>query len=286
MKVFDCFTFFNEVDLLEFRLKLLSPLVDYFVIVESNLAHSGRTKDYNFKNEEQRFAPWADKIKYITLHQTTDGLVFNEDEKEYNKHNGSWKLENEQRNALHQAAALMNDDDFVVIGDLDEIPDPLVLKKIRLKDQPFALRMSFHNYFMNCQNSKGNKRWNGSIACSGNFFKENTPQVLRDNRNNYKKIKNAGWHFSYLGGIEKIKYKIKSFAHTEYNKTEFLDEEHILNALENGEDIFKRKNVRHKIVPVEDYPLHIRNLMTQYPHFIKEPKQQHKKSWLNFFRRS
>ena len=37
MKTFDCFTFFNELDLLKIRLELLEDVVDYHVIVESNL---------------------------------------------------------------------------------------------------------------------------------------------------------------------------------------------------------------------------------------------------------
>ena len=31
-KVFDCFTFFNELELLELRLNELNPVVDYFVL--------------------------------------------------------------------------------------------------------------------------------------------------------------------------------------------------------------------------------------------------------------
>lgn len=39
MAIYDCFTFFNEIELLEWRLKLLDEVVDYFVIVESNMTH-------------------------------------------------------------------------------------------------------------------------------------------------------------------------------------------------------------------------------------------------------
>ena len=30
-------------------------------------------------------------------------------------------------------------------------------------------------------------------------------------RNNLYKIKNSGWHFSYLGGVDKIEKKLKTF---------------------------------------------------------------------------
>ena len=34
MKIIDCFTFFNELDLLEFRLKFLDPHIDHFIKVK------------------------------------------------------------------------------------------------------------------------------------------------------------------------------------------------------------------------------------------------------------
>ena len=35
-KIYDCFNFFNELDILELRLNILYDVVDYFIIVESN----------------------------------------------------------------------------------------------------------------------------------------------------------------------------------------------------------------------------------------------------------
>ena len=31
--------------------------------------------------------------------------------------------------------------------------------------------------------------------------------------NNFQLLKNAGWHFGYLGGLEKVQYKIRLAAH-------------------------------------------------------------------------
>ena len=36
MKIFDCFMFFDEDQVLDLRLNVLNEYVDYFVIVESN----------------------------------------------------------------------------------------------------------------------------------------------------------------------------------------------------------------------------------------------------------
>ena len=37
MKIIDSFIFYNELDLLEYRLSILNDLVDYFILVESHI---------------------------------------------------------------------------------------------------------------------------------------------------------------------------------------------------------------------------------------------------------
>ena len=44
-KIYDCFMFNNENDLLEIRLNILNNYVDYFVIIESSETHSGLKKN-------------------------------------------------------------------------------------------------------------------------------------------------------------------------------------------------------------------------------------------------
>ncbi|MGC4233562.1 MAG: hypothetical protein QM594_11340 [Niabella sp.] len=267
MKKIDCFTFFNELDLLEFRLTLLNEYIDHFIIVESNLSHAGKAKPYYFEESRDRFAKWENKITYYPLVQSTEGLVFKE-RTAHDLDDGSWILENQQRNAIKDVA-VVNPGDLVFIGDLDEIPDPLTLKKMLSLSQPKALSMRFHYYFMNCRNMGIEKYWKGTVAVPGEYFNNYSPQYIRDNRNNYKAIENGGWHFSYLGGVEKIKYKLQSFAHTEYNKEEFLNDDYILLSLQKGLDILKRPDTKYKIFPLFFYPYRIRKLMKQYPNFIK-----------------
>ena len=36
MRIYDCFTFYNEFELLELRLESLHDFVDYFIIVEAD----------------------------------------------------------------------------------------------------------------------------------------------------------------------------------------------------------------------------------------------------------
>ena len=264
MKIFDCFTFFNELDLLEFRLKLLDPYIDRFVIAESNLTHSGAPKPWYFEENKKRFEPWLPKIVHLPFLQTAEGLVFNK-ETSYNPQSSAWKLENGHRNALAGFNSSIADNDLVLLSDLDEIPDPALFNKIKPGNSPLALSMLFHYYFLNCQHTGKERWWKGTIASTGKQFKETMPQELRDKRNDLPAVKKAGWHFSYLGGLEKIKLKIRSFAHTEFNKEEFLSDENIVKAMEEGKDIFKRPGVSYRFVSLYYYPGYLRKIMLQYP---------------------
>ena len=44
----DAFTYFNEKELVELRLKYLNSIVDYFVVIESNITFTGKKKKWNF----------------------------------------------------------------------------------------------------------------------------------------------------------------------------------------------------------------------------------------------
>ena len=47
--IVDTFMFFNEKELLELRLKYLNSVVDYFVIIEANITHQGKKKQWNLE---------------------------------------------------------------------------------------------------------------------------------------------------------------------------------------------------------------------------------------------
>ena len=63
-------------------------------------------------------------------------------------------------------------------------------------------------------------------------------QALRNDRGKTqrKKILNAGWHFSYLGGVEKIVEKLESFAHAEFDNDTIKNRSRIANRIDAGKD--------------------------------------------------
>lgn len=270
MRIYDCFTFFNELDLLEFRLRLLDPVVDFFVLAESNITHSGKPKPFYYKENESRFAKWAHKIIYIPALQDSTGMQFGVDDK-YNPGSDAWKLENEHRNFLSQVRDRVEDNDMVILSDLDEMPNPYALKAIGTPAAPQALSMLFHYYFLNCQNTGYERWWKGSIVCSGADYKANPAQHFRDRRNDFPAVPEAGWHFSFIGGIEKIRQKLQAFAHREFATEEYWSDANIIRAMEKGEDIFKRPGVTYKFYPLCWYPAFLAELMQQYPALLHIP---------------
>jgi beta-1,4-mannosyl-glycoprotein beta-1,4-N-acetylglucosaminyltransferase len=63
MKIFDCFTFNDELEILDIRLNTLNKFVDKFIIVESAINHQGKSKKINFNiNLFKRF---ESKINYF-----------------------------------------------------------------------------------------------------------------------------------------------------------------------------------------------------------------------------
>lgn len=76
IKIYDVFTFFNELDLLEIRLNILDPYVDYFVIVEATETFSGYPKPLYYEENKERFKKWKDKI----IHYVIDDTPKDEDE--------------------------------------------------------------------------------------------------------------------------------------------------------------------------------------------------------------
>src|SRR4029077_1834400 len=65
--IVDCFTFFNELELLEIRLKELGEVVDKFVLVESTLTFQGKPKPLFFRDNASRFAPFQSKIDHVIV---------------------------------------------------------------------------------------------------------------------------------------------------------------------------------------------------------------------------
>jgi beta-1,4-mannosyl-glycoprotein beta-1,4-N-acetylglucosaminyltransferase len=249
MKIFDCFLYSNEDLILDVRLNTLSDYVSRFVIVEANKDHQGKEKKLNFNiNNFQKF---KNKITYLVVDDFPKNLT-------------NWQRENYQRNFISNGLHDAQEDDYIIISDVDEIPNLENIDSIK-KNKYSVFEQKMHYYKFNLLNIT-NPNWYGSRICKKKYLK--SPQWLRDQkikkkyffnfmRINWNIVKNGGWHFSFLLSPDDIKYKIESFAHSEFNNSKFNNIDKIKSSIENNHDLFDR-NLEYKKVAIDSsYPKYI-----------------------------
>ncbi|MEM6579230.1 MAG: N-acetylglucosaminyltransferase, partial [Pseudomonadota bacterium] len=71
-RIFDCFPFFNEIELLELRLEQHYDHVDFFVLAEATHTFSGLPKPLHFEEHAERFDRFADKIIHVVIDDDID----------------------------------------------------------------------------------------------------------------------------------------------------------------------------------------------------------------------
>ena len=197
--IVDCFTFFDELEILEVRLNALAPFVDKFFLEESTVTFTGKMKRMYFDENKSKFKDF--NIVHIV---SRDGM--NQDIGKYKE--DAWKRECYQREfLLKRAAQDIEDDEILLLSDVDEIPD---LSKYNGAEGVFLHKLYY--YYFNCYT--GHKSWRGTVAVK----KKNAGDLntLRRRRHRMPAV-GRGWHFSYLGTPERIRYKIESFSHTVLN---------------------------------------------------------------------
>lgn len=251
MKVFDCFTFFNEFDLLELRLRYLWDVVDFFVLVEADRTHSGEFKLFYFEENLDRFSWALSKIIHVKSELDISGLDFRKASR-YNPGDSFWFLENSQRNDILRGLEGALPEDIILVSDVDEIPCRGRLVDYLRGDlfEPRVFSQLNHYYFFNCRAVGDELYWRGSVILP--FSLLSSPQEVRDLRFVYSLIEGGGWHFSFFGGVDKIVEKVKSFAHSEYNSEEFLDPSKISVLVKNGLDLFGR-DISYEFIDLVDF---------------------------------
>ena len=228
MKIYDACIYFDEDILLDLRFNILDRYVDKFVVVESLFTHSGEKKKQNFKIEN--FSKFKNKIEYILLKDNPKDIF---ETKKNDKEQLSKTIDNAnlreiyQRNAIERGLKNISDDDWLIISDVDEIPNLEGLKLKDIKNKVVLFNQIFCCYKFNLFSKTIN--WYGSRMTKKKDLKN--PQWLRDIKSKKYSIfrldtffsdkkcrdiffvNNGGWHFSYLKNAEGIEEKLKSIRH-------------------------------------------------------------------------
>jgi beta-1,4-mannosyl-glycoprotein beta-1,4-N-acetylglucosaminyltransferase len=238
MKIYDCFTFYNELDLLEIRLNELNDVVDYFVLVEAEKTHQNKNKNLFYLDScnEERFI----KFKHKIIHIVVPSSEFNDN---------TWYNEKLQRKKILDGLVNATEEDFIIVSDLDEIPSKdSVVRTIEINKPISSFEQILHYFYMNTQLIVNGSAYNyGSVMLKKSIFESDTEIVRYPNKSSYNIITNGGWHFSFLGDETFIYNKLQNYAHHEFN---YLPLEEVKNRLFSLNDILNRTN--HNLLLVND----------------------------------
>ena len=281
-KIFDCFNFFNELDILELRLNILYDHVDYFIIVESNLTHSGEEKPFYYEINKERFSKFSDKIipyKILDNPKDFENLEPTDDPElqkiqHYMNHTHRFNKYTQpdygrdffQKESVRRALVGCDDEDVIIFSDADEIPNPYILEniyKLDLDNSIYALNQYTYYYYLNVLKQRD---WFGSRIGSYKNMKRHSFNEIRGNDGLSIRLSNGGWHFSFMGGKEMVKSKLLSYSARDMVYDRVINE--ISNNMENNVDPFFRSNL--ETVPIDEtFPKYLLNNIDTYKHLIK-----------------
>lgn len=278
-KVYDCFMFFNEIELLKLRLEELDDVVDYFVLVESAETQRGDPKPFYFDDNRHLFERFLNKIIYVRVDERHPEMDL-------------WERENYQRNCIARGLQQCASSDLILISDLDEIPRPELIQKLakripwrsahlleKGKNKKFrkhnrnkkgpskaekmfylngarAFEMSIYFFQLNRQTHThetwGGGPWVGTVMTTYSMVEKFGVQHFRDYRWKFLRVYNGGWHFTWMGGKEKIKRKICSIVEGHPYGETIPDEEldrwinnHPIVPIDESFPVYVQRNVDH-----------------------------------------
>lgn len=256
-RIFDCFTYDAE-DIVYPRIELIGEHIHRFYIVEGSRTFQGKTKQqcFDINRVPERF---RDKVHYRFVDLTDVAAS-----------ESAWTIEAAQRNALMTVLDEAGDDDFILLSDVDEIPNPDIFRS-RL---PSCARINMYNcYFYVDYICEDLPIWNKPVifrkrALPGNV----TFEQVRGGKLRYRSghIPNGGWHFSYLGGVDVIYAKLSRFSHTELEHFSRENRDVFEEKIRNGIDIYDR-NHRWGRMP-HAFPGYDRMLQNKYFSNFLSPK--------------
>ena len=264
-KIYDCFTFFNELDLLELRLTECYDHVDYFVIAEANKTFVGNDKRFILEDNWDRYKAFHDKIIYIKVEDMPAG-------------NDVWAREHHQRDALIRGITNAKDDDVIILTDCDEVLRPRTLDVLR-HDNQHRLWICRHPMFyfkFNYLVVKPLSYWVNPMAILKQDF--NGFQNLRNqmvgwaynhswdyNSGHVRTIQHSGWHFTYLGDTKNTETKLLNYSHTNDQKwVGTIDVEELIS-----KKISWDTNLQYEHIALDDYfPKTVMNNLERWKQYI------------------
>ena len=288
--------YFDEEVVLDLRLNVLDKYVDYFVIVESNFTHRGEKRSLKFNHK--KFEKFKNKIIYLIYDEEPKKIaIVNESDSKKEKSikyilNAALR-ENGQRDYIIKGLEKADENDFILISDVDEIPNlsNIDFKNIKEKILMFQQEMFYYKFDLKLPDIV----WSGTKACRKKYLL--SPQWLRNIKDrkyslfrldiifskkkysSIKFIKKGGWHFSNIKSAREIEHKLRSYLHHREFDEQPLTIDEINNIIQNKQAIYDLK-VDKRVNKVGSGSKLVKYNFEKLPNYLKENKEYFQK-WLD-----
>lgn len=273
--IYDCFIFYNELDLLEIRLNVLNDVVDKFVLVEGVLTFDGKPKPLFYQENIDRFAKFRDKIIPVTL----------ENFPRFNWRKlrlaGRWDRDNYSHNAVLYGLKGCADNDTIIFSDVDEIPRPEKVREYIGTPKIKTFYQELYYYYLDYLTIdhpepnafyQGYKPWHGPVMGDYRLFKKSAldQRTFRSRKDDqHIQVMDGGWHYSFMGGTEMVLDKLRAYVHTEYMDGDTLKKDWVEDQIRAGKDVFKRESMKFQRIQLEDRaPRYVVENQEKYRHLI------------------
>jgi len=258
VKIYDCFTFNGEWDMLQIRVLTTGFMVEKYLVCESDHSFSGSPKP---KHLELALAskkyPWLNQVadKFVIRGLTT--ISGNSWENEGNTrllwrdmlHDlSATAVSGDSHFELNRRDGAVTERDWVFLSDVDEIWKPhlaLELLSPHFLDSTvrFPCEIHYYNYATHHASpmfgTVAGYRWAHYRSMPSSGFRESKGRVLQDRRS-------GCWHCSYCFGptlddaVVHVRNKLQTFSHLEYSGPPWTDTDHIKRHITDRVDLFDR----------------------------------------------
>lgn len=278
-KLFDCFVFFNELDILEIRLNTLDKLVNYFVLVESTHTFTGQEKPLIYAENKSRFDRFNDRI----IHIIVDDMPANAE--------STFVREGLQRSAIGRGLGDARPRDLVMVSDVDEIPKPEALKdalasaagKITYFEADYyhfrlnwrlvgrqdlmTSRMIEYRHFRDgwlLRTTKGRRSASLPAWLERIMW---TPYAAARHRAllGRQVMRKACWHFSFMNEPDEIRAKLSAYKALDRLKLKDLRDDAVEERLENRRSMF---DTEIEVAPLSEMPDYVQDNTNRFAHIL------------------
>lgn len=298
MKIIDAFLFFNELELLDLRLHTLDSHVDYFVLSEATKTFAGKPKRLYFDENKSAFKRFEGKIIHNIVDNTPDDFSgWESAEPYYTDWNRSYahksegvpaqKLPRTFQREIYQRDSLIEpllrvakDEDLIMVSDADEIPNPTVIAPLADTARDGVLYRFCQDWCMYYLNVQCDNEWFGTSACRFSYLKNASIDLVRSHNEDRSKqigevVEEGGWHFSFLGGAERVRQKLDAYDYQGRRTTlllKLLDrifKRRIHQKLASNEDIFLSRRKFRTVEIDASFPEYLRMNQGRFASLIK-----------------